>query len=643
MQVTTELPGGPRMPRPAGGRLRGACLAGAGALLLIAFAADASRFGRSGFSGNPQTNGGSVCSVCHAAGDAQAPQVSLFGPSVVDAGTTVTFSVTITGGPAVTAGVGISVSDGLGTLAPVDASLALLDGELVHPQPQPFGGGQRVFEFQWTAPAFDTEAVVYAAGNSTDGNLDLAGDGVAATSLTVAVVNGFEDPPPPPPPPDPAPIALEEVASGLADPVALANAGDARLFVVEQRGRIRLIDGAGMLRPTPFLDIVDRVKLGGSEEGLLGLAFHPDFADNGYLYVNYIFDPGPSSDRTRVSRFTVSAGDPDLADPQSELVLMEFVQPFDNHNGGDLHFGPDGYLYIASGDGGSGGDPQNNAQNPGNLLGKLLRIDVDTPPGPGAGPDCAVNGGSAYSIPPSNAFNDGAGGAGCDEIYLLGVRNPWRFSFDRIFGDLWIGDVGQSRIEEIDFVAAGTAGGLNLGWRCYEGREPYNLADCDDPASYLDPVFDYDHAGGDCSVTGGFVYRGQDYPALRGQYLFSDFCNPAIRALSGPVDALVESVVLPPGDAVISAFGEDWRGELYVADLAGGRVLRIVASGQDPDGDVDGDGDVDRIDLYLIRRAVGQPALGPQDPRDLDGDGFITRRDVFLAAQNCTRPQCAVG
>ncbi|MEO0973597.1 MAG: PQQ-dependent sugar dehydrogenase, partial [Pseudomonadota bacterium] len=415
--------------------------------------------------------------------------------------------------------------------------------------------------------------------------------------------------------------------------------GDERFFVAEQRGKVRFIDASGNVPAADFLDIEDRVKFNNSEEGLLGIAFHPNYAENGLFYVNYIFDPGPGLDRTRVSRFSVSAADPDLADPNSELVLLEFEQDFSNHNGGDLKFGPDGFLYVASGDGGSGGDPNDRAQATNTLMGKILRIDVDTPPGAGNGPDCTLAPGANYSIPPSNAFSDGAGG-GCDEIYALGMRNPWRISFDRETGDLWIGDVGQNDIEEIDFALAGSGGGLNYGWRCFEGTQEFDLRECN--GSYLDPVFEYPHVQGNCSVTGGFVYRGQDFPAIQGQYFFSDFCNSSIRSLAGPVNDLVETEVLPAGVVLFTTFGEDERGELFGADFLSGTIFQITAEAvANMPGDVDGDGDIDRLDLREIFLAVGTAADGPDDPRDVDGNGFITRRDVFEAFQSCTRPMCA--
>jgi len=609
------------------------------AILLLCCGAqgiEASEGGRSGFSGNPDTNAGAVCTVCHAPDGAPAPTVQISGPSVIDAGTVQEYLVTMTGGPAITAGVGISVSDDAGSLEPVAADLRLLDGELTHSGPKPFAGGSASFSFRYLAPNYDADVILYAAGNSTNGALNLLDDGVAATTFAVTIQNGFEDPPPPPPPPSGELEALV-FATGLSSPVAITHAGDERLFVVEQAGVIRIVAPDGSVSPTPFLNISSQVDDLGSEMGLLGLAFHPDYANNGYFFVNYTRDPGPGLDRSRISRFSVTA-EPDVADPGSELVLMEFEQPFSNHNGGDIHFGPDGFLHISAGDGGSGGDPQDNSQTTSRLLGKMLRIDVDGVPGPDDGPDCDISGFTNYRIPAGNAFTDGPGGAGCDEIFVIGVRNPWRFSFDRETGAMWIGDVGQDRFEEIDYIAAGSSGGLNLGWRCFEGLAPFDLAGC--TLEYLFPVHQYSHASGGCSVTGGVVYRGQSFPVIAGQYFFSDFCQPSIRALSGPPGDLTMREVLPAGVvAAPSAFGEDVDGELYVADIATGTVYRLAAV-LTP-GDVDGDGDVDRDDVIPIWLARGNPADGPDDRRDVNSDGFITRRDVLLAVNNCDRPQCA--
>ncbi|MAT92941.1 MAG: hypothetical protein CME59_10115 [Halioglobus sp.] len=532
--------------------------------------AQASAGGRSGFSGDPGSNAGATCSVCHTPG-ASPPELAFVGSTQIQAGATNNFYLFVMGGPGVTAGVNIAA--GAGSLAPYDGDLQLLDGELTHSAPKPFGPDYAAFVFSYTAPNYDTEVSFYAAGNSTDGELDLLGDAVGTASFDIAVVNGFEEPPPPPQPAS-GELRAELFATGLSSPVAIAHAGDERLFVAERGGAIRIVQPDGSVNPTPFLDLSGQVDDSRNEMGLLGLAFHPDYSDNGQFYVYYTRDPGPGLDRSRVARFTVGA-DPDSAALASEQVLLEFEQPYANHNGGDLHFGPDGYLYIASGDGGSGGDPQDNAQDTTSLLGKLLRIDVDTPAASGTGPDCNIHAQQNYSIPPGNAYNDGAGGDGCDEIFALGARNPWRFSFDRHSGALWIGDVGQNAHEEVHYLPAGSSGGINLGWRCYEGDQPYNLANCD--RDYLSPVHTYDHATSGCSITGGRVYRGSRFPQLQGQYFFSDFCQPSIRALEGPEGDFAHRVVLPAGEvSAPSTFGEDAAGELYVGSLTTGRIYHLL-------------------------------------------------------------------
>ncbi|MBJ7575723.1 PQQ-dependent sugar dehydrogenase [Luteimonas sp. MC1828] len=543
-------------------------------LLAWSTAADASRFGRDGFSGNPGTNNGATCTACHAPG-AALPTVTISGPQTLDANTIAEYTVTIAGGPGVTGGVGVSSSRAAGSFEAVGSDVHVVGTELSHTQPKAFAAGTVSFRFRWRAPAWNGPITLYAAGNSSNGQLSLLGDGIGTRQLTVNVQNGSAEPPPPQPPP-PAAASLAIFATGLSQPVVITHAGDARLFVAEQPGRIRVIDN-GVVLPTPFLDITARVDDAGNEQGLLGLAFHPEYASNGYFYVNYIFDPPASTlDRTRISRFTVGAN-ANVADPASEVVLMEFEQPYSNHNGGDLQFGPDGYLYIASGDGGSGGDPQNNAQNPGRPLGKLLRIDVD---GGGGTPDCNLVAANHYGIPPGNAYTDGDGGAGCDEIFALGLRNPWRIAFDAVTGNLWIADVGQSAREEINFVPAGTAAGLNFGWRCYEGDQPYNTAGCN--GAYFAPLVTTSHSAGNCSITGGRVYRGSASPALAGRYFFTDYCNTAIRTVTfANGQPVVESPI--PAGAVGQpvAFGEDVFGELYVASLTG-TVYRIVGAGDTP-------------------------------------------------------------
>jgi glucose/arabinose dehydrogenase len=371
-----------------------------------------------------------------------------------------------------------------------------------------------------------------------------------------------------------ATLTLTPVAQGLAQPVDIQNAGDGsgRLFFVQQRGDIVVWKNGAML-PAPFLDVTNRVVAGG-EQGLLGLAFHPDHRDNGFFFVNYT---RAGDGATVVSRFRRSDGNPDQADASSEQVLLVIAQPYPNHNGGGLRFGPDGYLYIGMGDGGSANDPENRAQNLASLLGKMLRIDVDP-----------ATAGAAYGIPPDNPYAASASPAVRPEIWALGLRNPWRFSFDAATGDLYIGDVGQDQWEEIDFVPRGTAGPLNFGWRVMEGNHCTNLGGgppCNDPGFTM-PIAEYGHATG-CSITGGFLYRGSAVPELvptpasgvrpkvPGSYVYADFCSGVISALSGTADGgLTQQALLSTGMS-ISTFGEDEQRELYVADRAGGKVYRI--------------------------------------------------------------------
>ncbi len=549
------------------------------ALLLFMMAEDtapvaASLNGRVGFSGNPATNSGQNCTACHAA-EAAVPAVSLQGPTSVVAGTTNLYTLTLNGGPAQTAGLNVSTSNGRGTLLPTGADTQVLLGELTHSAPKPFTGNQAQFTFAWTAPTFNDSVTLYAAGNSSDGQQSLTGDGIAATALTVEVTEGNGGPPTVSPTPPAATLGLSLLVSGLNQPTELTHAGDARLFVTQKPGQIVVIEN-GSLLPSPFLNISARVTAGGgnAETGLLGLTFHPAYATNGYFYVNYTTGSSTTNDplRTRVSRFSRSNADPNVADPNSELILLEFNQPFANHNGGQLHFGPDGYLYIGTGDGGSAGDPQGNGQNNSVLLGKLLRIDVDS--ATGAGPDCGASSGSNYRIPTGNPLADGSGGS-CDEIWATGLRNPWRFSFDRLTHDLWIADVGQNRFEEIDFARADSNGGENYGWRCYEGTTAYNSTNCQAISSYIAPIHTYNRAAGDCSITGGYVYRGNSYPNLNGHYFFSDFCNKSIRSISGaPESTTIHKWNAPGGGSNPITFGEDVNGELYISYNTG-EIYRI--------------------------------------------------------------------
>jgi uncharacterized repeat protein (TIGR01451 family) len=372
--------------------------------------------------------------------------------------------------------------------------------------------------------------------------------------------------------PYPLDLSLVTFASGLNGPVGIANAGpgDDRLFVVERGGRIRILQANGTVLPTPFLDISARVDASSTEEGLLGLAFHPNYAATGAFFVNYTHTSGGTR-RTRISRFQVSA-DPNIADPNSEDILLTVVQPDDNHNAGDLLFGPDGLLYIPLGDGGGSGDASNNAQNVGLLLGKIVRIDVDA--GPGSAPDCAGTGSGNYTVPTGNPLIDGAGGV-CDEIWAVGLRNPWRASFDRLTGDLYIGDVGQQDWEEINVQPATSTGGENYGWRCYEGNHPYKTSGCGEIGTYTFPAFEYGHTEG-CSVTGGYVYRGSQYPAMAGRYLLTDYCSGRVWDLArvgSAWQATSHAHLMAFGYA---AFGEDAAGELYLANISNGIVYRVI-------------------------------------------------------------------
>jgi glucose/arabinose dehydrogenase len=327
---------------------------------------------------------------------------------------------------------------------------------------------------------------------------------------------------------------------------------------VEQGGRIRIVKD-GTLQPAPFLDVSDRISSGG-ERGLLGLAFHPGFPADPRLFVDYT---DPNGD-TQVSSFAVNPASPDRADPGSEVKILRVQQPYANHNGGAVVFGPDGKLFISFGDGGSEGDPQGSGQNPRTLLGKILRIDVDS-----------RSGDRQYAIPPDNPFADGAGGA--PEIWLTGLRNPWRISFDRATGDLWIGDVGQSAWEEIDYVARARLGTvLDFGWAVYEGDSGYDSSRTLDPRGpYVRPVEVYSHDEG-CSVTGGFVYRGKGAPALAGRYFYGDYCSGTVWTLKivdgKATDVRRESYRIPG----LTSFGEDARGGLYAVN-EGGTVFRIAS------------------------------------------------------------------
>ncbi len=368
-------------------------------------------------------------------------------------------------------------------------------------------------------------------------------------------------------------VMLAEVATDISSPTDIQNAhdGSGRLFFVQQSGRIMVWKNT-VEPPTAFLDISNLILAGG-EQGLLGLAFHPDYRNNGFFYVNYTRSPDGA---TVVARYSRSENNPDVADPQSAAVLLTIAQPYASHNGGAVRFGPDGYLYIGMGDGGSGNDPQNYAQDLTSLLGKILRIDVNT-----------TTGALPYGIPPDNPFAGSQQPGVRAEIWAYGLRNPWRFSFDRLTGDLFIADVGQDAREEIDFVRAGSAGGMNFGWRVMEGTQCTNLPGglpCNDP-SFTPPVVDYDHGQG-CSVTGGYLYRGRAVPELigtsspeeKGIYVYGDLCSGTIWGISATAAGGVSNSVLLASGLYITTFGEDENGEIYVADAVASKIYKLVST-----------------------------------------------------------------
>lgn len=378
---------------------------------------------------------------------------------------------------------------------------------------------------------------------------------IALLSWTNPESEKSEQTSPPPPTTGPAKVGLTFLTTDLGNPTAIVSTsipGDKRLFVVDRAGVIRTLNKDFAIETTPLLDIKNKVQAEG-EMGLLGLAFHPDFKNNGFFFVNYV----DKSRNTIIARFKLSADGREAAQ-SSEKVILKIPQPYPNHNGGDLTFGPDKYLYIALGDGGSGGDPQNRSQNPNELLGKILRVDINTE--------------DSYKIPADNPFVGKTGTR--PEIWSLGWRNPWRFSFDRKTGQMWIADVGQGEIEEINIENAKT-GGKNYGWRCYEGSLDYNLSGCPDKGNYVFPAFEYDHSLDRCSVTGGYVYRGQKYPQLIGKYFYADFCTGEVF-LAENKGGKWQSTLVVDAPYKISAFGQDSAGELYLADFETGSIYQLT-------------------------------------------------------------------
>lgn len=400
-------------------------------------------------------------------------------------------------------------------------------------------------------------------------------------------------------------VAFLEVASGLSRPVVITNAGDGseRLFIVEKKGVIKLVKNAATMEieVVPFLDIESRVDDSSGEEGLLGLAFHPDFKTNGYFYVNYIKNNSPL-DSTRISRFTVDPSNPDVALPNTEVVLLNYAQPFGNHNGGDLQFGPDGYLYIASGDGGWFGDPDDNGQDENTLLGSILRIDVNN---------------LANIVPPSNPFGN--------ENWLIGLRNPWRFSFDRLTGEMYIADVGQDAREEVNVVPAGV-GGLNLGWNCREGFIPYN-GGC--AGTFHEPIFDYPHSLGN-SITGGYVYRGSRFTSFQGWYFFIDYNTSRFWQTNGTTQVGLQSVTKVINNIFsVSSFGESESGELYaVTYSSNGKVYRLI----------------DLDDCNLTENISNVTQLDNWAQESITSDAIITQDNVkFGALTIVLEPEFEVG
>lgn len=353
--------------------------------------------------------------------------------------------------------------------------------------------------------------------------------------------------------PNPENYQWEEIASGFSKPLGMTSYYDDTLliYILEQGGVIRVLENDTLLNE-PFLDISNKVTTRGSEQGLLGIALDPEYESNGEFYLNYTDRGG----NTVIARYIANL-DKKTADVKSEQILLKVEQPYSNHNGGNLVFGPDGFLYIGLGDGGSGGDPELRAQNTDTLLGKMLRI--------------AVSDQEIYSIPSDNPYVDGGGRA---EIWSIGLRNPWRYSFDKTTGDLWIADVGQGNWEEINFTQTGSLPELNYGWSYFEGTHPFK-GDPTNPEEFIYPVFEYDHSMG-CSVTGGYVYRGEELPEWYGIYIFGDFCNGKVWGILSPEDGTWQSSELFNSGLNISSFGEDVFGELYMI-AHNGTLYRLSA------------------------------------------------------------------
>jgi len=468
---------------------------------------------------------------------------------VADCASLLMILLLLTGLTACQAGAGVSMPPGQATLVarPTSAQASLPAAALTTPTRF---SPTRVPATQASTAAGEPAVAVAPEAATTAAMLPPVSQTSAPLPATGAALQASEAPSSVSVLPDPAGFTWRRLVDGLSSPVGLAHAGDGsdRLFVLEQVGIIRVLrDGSLLL--DPFLDIIDRVGSQGNEQGLLGLAFHPQYAQNGFFYVNYTDKNGD----TVIARFQVSANNPDQAAPASEARLLTVDQPFANHNGGAVVFGLDGHLYLGLGDGGSAGDPQGNAQSLDTLLGKILRIDVNQGPS-----------GQSYAVPADNPF---AFGGGRPEIWAYGLRNPWRFAFDRVTGDLYIADVGQNQYEEIDFLRAGSTGRLNFGWDYFEASHPY---EGQPPANevFIAPLAEYAHDQG-CSITGGEVYRGTRLPEWLGVYLYGDFCSGNVWGLLRDAQGFGQNALLYHNVGRVTSFGADEAGEIYLVDRSG--------------------------------------------------------------------------
>lgn len=430
-----------------------------------------------------------------------------------------------------------------------------------------------------------------------------------------------------------SPVTTTRIVSGLVRPIGVFHApGDTgRIFVLEKQGRIRIVDlNTNTLVATPFLD-VDTITGGGtstsSEQGLLGLAFHPDYANNGLFYINHTNNSGD----TVVAEYQVS-GNPDIADSNSRRQILFVDQPFSNHNGGWIDFGPDGFLYVSFGDGGSANDPGNRAQDiTDQRLGKMLRIDIN-------GDDFPADPNTNFAIPASNPF---VGIAGDDEIWAYGLRNAWRNSFDRETGDLWIADVGQNAWEEVNIQPAASTGGENYGWRCYEGNTAFNTTGCAPANTMVFPMKVYSHSLG-CSIIGGYVYRGCRMPENHGEYFYADFCSSTIWSLrhdgaGGFTDFQTRTADLAPGGGLsitsITSFGEDANGEIYICDQNGGEIFKIIPeAGTVADWNNDANLDFFDVQGFLGAFSSGSLSADLNDDGNLDFFDVLTFLDIFSSA-----------